>query len=326
MKTVVCTAREFAELLNQPNCDKPLPPDEVRGRSLVTLISPGTEVHYNYLATRTGEFPSYPGYASVFQITETGSEVIGFKTGDIVLSSGRHSDFQQARANDILLVPAGLKPEAAAFARLMGVSMSTLNTAAAHAPARVLVTGLGPVGNLAAQVFARCGYRVTAVDPVESRRDTAIRCGLNDVRSSMFAAPEDLEGNVALHVECSGHEQAVLDGCRCVCKRGEISLIGVPWTRKTDISSFELLTAVFHKYVVLRSGWEWEIPRHRQDFRLNSIQGNYEAALEWLSEGSINVEPLIGLHNPEQCQNVYQGLLQQTLPTPAALFDWRLLS
>ena len=35
-----------------------------------------------------------------------------------------------------------------------------------------------PVGNLAAQIFSLCGYNVTAIDPVESRRQLALSHGL----------------------------------------------------------------------------------------------------------------------------------------------------
>lgn len=227
--------------------------------------------------------------------------------------------------DDVVQVPNGLKPGIAVFARLMGVSMSTLNTAAVHAPARVLVTGLGPVGNLAAQIFARCGYRVTAVDPIGARRETALKTGLKDVRSGIGERGKIPAESFSLHLECSGHEQAVLDGCRCVCKRGEVVLIGVPWKRHTDLTAAEILHAVFHRYIVLRSGWEWEIPKQPVDFAHHSIIDNYRAAMDWLAEGSICVEPLAGSYPPLKAQNVYQGLLDRSLPTPTALFDWRLL-
>ena len=90
----------------------------------------------------------------------------------------------------------------------MAVSMSTLNTSAAHAPARVWVTSSGPVGNLAAQIFTRCGYRVTGIDPVESRRNIAKACGLKDIRASVRDDSADLERKIALHLECSRYEQA----------------------------------------------------------------------------------------------------------------------
>ena len=323
MKAVTIVAKEAAELtdtLSRPRGK--VSPRDLRGRTLVSLISSGTELNYNYLDVSSATFPTYPGYACVFEVTEVGEEVAGFKHGDLVMAMGGHREFQQIDSRECHLVPESLKPETAVFTRLMGVSMSTLNTAATQPPARVLVTGLGPVGNLAAQIFARCGYEVTAVDPVESRRKTARDCGLRDVRGSVSEGVS-LENQIALHVECSGHEQAVLDGCKSVRKRGEVVLVGVPWKPRTNLLAFEVLHAVFHKYAVLRSGWEWEIPRTHQDFNHHSLYENYEAALSWLKAGSIQVQPLIGLYPPDECQKVYQGLLHQTLTTPAAIFDWR---
>ncbi len=131
------------------------------------------------------------------------------------------------------------------FCRLMGVSWTTLVTTTARPPDPVVVTGLGPVGNLAAQIFQAAGYAVTAVDPVASRRTLAKQVGLTDVQETVPAI------EVALAVECSGHEQAVLDCCQHVRKRGEVVLVGVPWRKRSELSAFDLLHAVFHRYAVL---------------------------------------------------------------------------
>jgi len=322
MRQIVFTSERTAELLDVPTPAEPLGPREIRGRTVVSLTSPGTELNWAYLGS---SFPVHPGYACVFEVEECGLETGDIHPGALVFGQGNHAEFQRAMCDDVVPVPNGLNSEIAVFARLMAVSMSTLNTAAAHAPARVLVTGLGPVGNLAAQVFARCGYRVTAVDPIQSRRETALKTGLKDVRSGIGEAGAIPSESFSLHLECSGHEQAVLDGCRCVCKRGEVVLIGVPWKRHTDLTAAEILHAVFHRYIVLRSGWEWEIPKQPVDFAHHSIIDNYRAALDWLAEGSICVGPLAGSFAPSKAQDVYQGLLDRSLPTPTALFDWRLL-
>lgn len=322
MRQILFTARETATLAERPDlaaANGTIKPDDVRGRTLVSLVSPGTELNWGFLGQ---SFPAETGYACVFEIEETGSAVADLRVGDIVFASGPHASRQQARRDQVTPLPAGLAPEIAVFARLMGVSMSTLNTAAAHAPARVLVTGLGPVGNLAAQVFARCGYLVTCIDPVDTRRAAAVAAGLRDVRAS-FADCADLAGRMALHLECSGHEQAVLDGCKLVAKRGEVVLVGVPWRRRTELSAFDFLHAVFHHYAVVRSGWEWEVPGQPRDFSFNSLAANYAAALDWLREGSIRVDGLAAAYPPSEAQAVYSGLLAQSLPTPGAIFDWR---
>jgi len=322
MRKVVFTAHRQAALLEVPDKDEPANPDHVHGRTVISLTSPGTELNWGYLGKN---FPVEPGYACVFEVESTGSNVTDLPPGTLVFCSGNHQERQSHPRNSVIPLPPGLKPEAAVFARLAGVSMTTLNTTAARPPSRVLVTGLGPVGNLAAQVFTACGYLVTAVDPVDSRRRAALDAGLADVRSSIEDGPADLVNRIALHLECSGHEKAVLDGCKCVRKRGEVVLVGVPWQRRTDIYSFELLHAIFHRYIVVRSGWEWEIPHHPADFAAGSISENYSAALAWLAAGKLNVAGLASAYSPVRAQEVYEGLLSQSFPTPTALFDWRLL-
>jgi hypothetical protein len=100
-------------------------------------------------------------------------------------------------------------------------------------------------------------------------------------------------------------------------------LIGVPWKRCTDVTAHELLDVVFHNYVVLRSGWEWELPRHAADFRPHSIYGGYRLALRWLAERRIPFKGLITLHRPQDAQNVYQALLHGRAKGLFQVFDWR---
>jgi len=321
MRQITITAHRQAEVIEAPGLAGPLGSSEVRGRTIISLVSPGTELNYAYLA-REG-FPMLVGYAAIFRVTEVGSSVTDLPIGTLVLASGNHREDQQAERKDVVPLPEGLDPEKAVFARLAGVSMSTLHTTAARPPSRVLITGLGPVGNLAAQVFAACGYQVTAIDPVEKRREVAKRAGLLDVRATIAEGPVDIADKVMLHVECSGHEKAVLDGANTVRKGGEVVLLGVPWQRRTELFAFDLLRVIFHRYVVLRSGWEWEVPRQPVDFAGGSIIENYAAAIQWLASGKMKVEGLAGAYAPGEAQKVYGGLLDGSLPTSSAIFDWR---
>ena len=117
----------------------------------------------------------------------------------------------------------------------------------------------------------------------------------------------------------------MLDACRMVRKRGEVVMVGVPWQRRTELLAFDLLHVVFHKYVVLRSGWEWELPRRPEDFRANSIFGNYAAALQWLADGRVDVSGVYSLVSPSDAQQAYQDLLHHRGEKPAVVFDWRQL-
>lgn len=315
---IVFTAPGVAELQPVEPDFRPLGPHEMAGRTLCTLVSVGTE-----LAVLLGkEFPKIVGYAAVFEVERVGTEVTDIQPGQRVFCLGPHRSFQRTDRASVIPVPENLSPFVALFARMMGVAMSTLTTTTARPPGKVLVTGLGLVGHLAARIFQMCGYEVAACDPLESRRELARAAGLKLVlEKPPLDDPEWFE-RVELVAECSGHEQAVLDGCNIVSRRGEVVLIGVPWRKQTELSAHDLLWAIFHKYAVVRSGWEWEIPLHPTPFRPGSLYGNMAAAMRWLAEGRLSVEGLAEVVSPTECGRVFQRLAEGTFPLLTAVFDW----
>jgi len=319
-KAIMFHGSRQVRLVEEPLDTSPLAADEVAGRTLVTLVSPGTELNWAFDAKL--EKPISGGYAAVFEVEALGVAVTDLKVGQHVFCMGEHRSHQRKPCTQVLPLPQGLAPETAVFARLMGVNWTTLTTTAARPADQVLITGLGPVGNMAAQIFESAGYRVTAIDPLAQRRELAGRCGIRDIRSAAMGHA-DLTDRVALAVECSGHEQAAIDACRVVRKGGEVVLVGVPWKKNIDAAAFEITHAVFHRFVTLRSGWEWELPLQQTNFARGSIFANFASALSWLAQGRVRVEGLGYLALPQDAQAVYTELLERRSPAPAALFDWR---
>ncbi len=291
---------------------------DVEGGTIATLVSPGTE-----LAIYDGDtFPRHPGYAAVFRVERTGCEVDDLRAGDRVFCMGPHRSYQRSARDGVVIVPAGLDSNVALFARIMAITMTTLHTTRIRPPEKVLVTGLGIVGNVAAQIFSSCGYDVIACEPSPSRRAVAKKSGIRCVVPEVPVGERGIEGRVGLVVECSGHEQAVVGGCRVLRKGGELAMVGVPWKRLTDIYAHELLRHVFHGYVTLRSGWEWELPLRPSDFQGNSIYGNLEAALRWLAEGRIRVDRLYRVIAPSKAQSAYSRLLRKRGSILTYVFAW----
>ena len=320
VKAVAFTAKRQTALVDWEFDHSPLQPNEVVGRTLVTVVSPGMEVNGYFEDPR--DKPEVGGYAAIIEVTALGQAVKDVRIGEHVFCMGRHAAWQRFPRAEVVPVPEGLKPQSAVFCRLMGVSWATLVTTKARPADRVVVTGLGLVGNLAAQIFQSAGYRVTAVDPLEGRRKLALHAGVKDVRESA-GNDAKLAGRVKLAIECSGHEQAVLDCCRLVAKGGEVSMVGAPWKRRTDVMAFDLLKEIFNRYVILRSGWEWELPRREADFREGSTFGDFASALRWLADGRINVDGLYRMVRPHDSQWVYEQLAQHGGDELTVQFDWR---
>ncbi|MBA3847308.1 MAG: zinc-binding alcohol dehydrogenase [Planctomycetes bacterium] len=315
MRAIAFTARERAEVIDLPRDGSPLGADEVAGTTLVSLASPGTELNA-YLAERSE--PVQSGYAAVFRVDAVGAEVSDVRPGDVVFCMGHHASHQRHARDRVVPVPAGLDPAVAVFCRLMGVSWSTLITTTARPPAQVLVSGLGPVGNLASQIFRASGYRVTSVDPIASRCNLARQHGIDAVEQH---PREALRDRVDLAIDCSGHEQAVLDAVELVRRGGEVVLVGVQWRQRSDLSAHRLLHAVFHRYVRVRSGWEWEVPLQRQDFTGGSIMGNIAAALAWLADGRVRVDGLAEQVIADDAQRAWLDLRHQR-GAPTRVFTW----
>lgn len=316
MKAVAYVARGKAELLDWPDDPRPLSDTEVAGPTLATLISPGTELNGCFDVPR--DSPSVGGYAAIFTIDSVGSNVRDLHVGQRVFCMGNHVSRQRCDRREVVPILKTLSAADALLCRLMCVSWSTLSTTRARPRDLVLVCGLGIVGNLAAQIFQAFGYRVSAIEPVESRRDVAQRCGLNDVHATVDGMIDSFD----LALDCSGHEAAVLDACRLARQHGEVVLIGSPWRKRSDIPAFDLIRLVNRKYLTVRSGWEWQLPRHPTEHQRASIFGNLSSAIELLATGHIRAAGLCAIRRPRDCQRAYDDLLHQRIDELCISFDW----
>lgn len=309
--------------------DIPLAPNEIRGATLCTLVSQGTE-----LAWAAGDdFPIRPGYAAVFRVDEIGADVTGISTGDIRFCMGAHRSTQTYDPRFTLPVPDGMAPELAVIARLMGVSMTTLMTTEARAGDKVIIAGAGPVGLLAAQNFRIAGYDVAVVEPDATRRAQATQMGISRTFAAMPHDDPSYAKKVAIVVDCSGHEASILDACNIVRQGGEVVLVGVPWRAMTDILAHEILNSVFFNFVHLRSGWEWRLPITGRGFvweellegynnAAHSIMDGFEKAFVWLDSGLIDISNLMTIRSPADPSALYDEIQTRQITTPFIALDW----
>lgn len=325
---ILFTKEQAAEILPAERSNEPLKPDEIEGKTLYTAVSPGSEINM-YLGNAAregltfGKFPCSPGYASVFSVERTGDQVRDIKQGDLVFGIGKHQSWQRLPRSETLPVPKGLAPEKVPFARFMNVTMSSLTRTLAKPTEMVLITGLGIVGLMGAQVFKRCGYDVVACDPMEQRCQIARQVGIEQVFTQVPVDNPDYKGKVSLVLECSSFEQAVLDGCHVLRKGGEIILVGVPMVRRSEIYAQEILNKVFRSNIMLSGGSEWRVPRHESEYIRNCCLRQMEVALRWLADGGISVDNLCDTVSPAEAQFAYQEILHKRTKKLSVMFDWR---
>jgi NADPH:quinone reductase-like Zn-dependent oxidoreductase len=325
---VTFVEKQKAELVPIEAVFGELKPTECEGRTVVSLISAGTEVvglysgHYVHDG-RSVTYPTKSGYATVIEVTKVGSAVTDIRPGEMVLACRNHQRYHRFDRAEALRIPSGVPPERAVFARMVKVSMPAFVHTRIRPPEGAIVTGLGAVGFFAAQLAGMYGYHVVACDPDERRRRIAQEHGIENTANVVPVPDTRSSQRAGLGLECSGHEQAVADVCGALKLRGELFLVGVPWVARTDMLAQKILHAVFYNYIVLQSGWEGEMPR---DPALHSSAFHLQAALRWLSEGRIRVtESVYRMASPENCQQQYQDILHGRLDRLTTMFDWRML-
>lgn len=181
-------------------------PGQVRVRTRVTLISPGTELRlfrgdpmaaglweafadldaplwpqgedsYRVTPPNLPSGPIYPatfGYNNVGEVVALGEGVELLAVGDRVRTAARHQEVYDARAWEAVKIPDTVSDEAAAFSYVATLGLHALRRARFAPGENVAVVGLGLVGLCAALVADACGACLACLDiDADRRRVTA---------------------------------------------------------------------------------------------------------------------------------------------------------
>jgi 2-desacetyl-2-hydroxyethyl bacteriochlorophyllide A dehydrogenase len=177
-------------------------------------------------------YPVAPGYESVALVEETGCDVTAVRPGQLVCLDRPHSDLHLISEGEAAagLLPDGADPERAVFVPLARVALGGVHDAAVHVGATVLVTGLGTVGLLAAQLALRAGAGVViGIDRFPLRLQAARRLGIRAVMPQVGQDIADVVAELAgggngvdVAIEASGSYQLLHQAVRSVRACGRV--------------------------------------------------------------------------------------------------------
>jgi threonine dehydrogenase-like Zn-dependent dehydrogenase len=122
------------------------------------------------------------GYSAAGEVIEVGSAVTGIRAGQLVATGGagkaNHAEFQAVPGLLCAIVPEGVPAQDAAFATVASIALHGFRLAEAGAGSKVVVIGLGLVGQLAARLAMAAGCDVAGIDPAAHARATAAESGV----------------------------------------------------------------------------------------------------------------------------------------------------
>ncbi|MFL9913302.1 zinc-binding dehydrogenase [Paraburkholderia sp. RL17-337-BIB-A] len=335
MKSTICTITGKEALqIEDVDRSRQLDNNELRIRTLYSLVSPGTELAI-FLGEHVGlndpnnTFAKYPflsGYAAVGEVVETGPGVEQFSVGQKVYFEGYHESLAivDAVRKNVRALPEGIDIKLAPFARLAQISYTALLVAPdAGQRSTVAVIGLGLIGNLAAQLFQIRGDKVIAADTVLARRNWAIEAGLHgvistsgvDIAERVREAAADAEIDIC--VEATGNPavvQVCLDNVR---DRGRVILLGSP-RGKIMIDVYNNI----HRSGVSLIGAHERVLRAEAPGAPRMIQV-VDEMLNNIAAGKLSVSPLVTqTARPDQLADCYQHLHKDRDQTLGVLIDW----
>ena len=196
---LIATAPRTPELRSYE--EPPLGADEVRLRSTFSAVKHGTQLRAYRADTRDvsepfdpalrlhlrhGEarppswmqFPMALGTATVGEVIAVGGAVDSFAVGEVVYGDLSIRETHTVPAAKLRPVPPGMDPHAVVCGDPARVALSGVRDSALGLGDRVLVTGLGAIGQMALQLARLQGAAwVAGADPIGRRRALASRHG-----------------------------------------------------------------------------------------------------------------------------------------------------
>ncbi len=270
--------------------------DKVRTDGLMTTI----EAVQSKLAQ-----PLPLGYSNVGIVAQVGAGVEGFKAGDRVVSNGPHADVVKVGKNLCARIPDGVDDESAAFVVVASIGLQGIRLAQPTLGEAFVVTGVGLIGLLTIQLLRAQGCRVLAIDFDESKLALARQFGAetcnpgkdeDPVAAGMaFSRGQGVDGVII--TASTKSSDPVTQAARMSRKRGRIVLVGVTGLElnRADFYTKELSFQVSCSYGPGRYDPAYE--EQGQDYPLGFVrwteQRNFEAILDMLATGQLNVKPLI---------------------------------
>ena len=274
------------------------------------------------------------GYCNVGIVVAIGAGISEFQVGDRVASNGPHAELVAVPKHLCARIPAGVSDESASFTVLASIGLQGIRLAEPTLGETFVVSGLGLIGLLTAQLLAAQGCRVLGLDPDPAKCALAGELGVASLNLRSGADPvawclEHTDGigvdGVLITAATPSSEpvHVAAEACR---QRGRIVLVGVTGL---DLSrdlfyKKELSFQVSCSYGPGRYDQAYEQQGH--DYPIGFVrwteQRNFQAVLHALATGALCTEPLISHRfSIEQAAAAYE-LLSSSQPSLGILLQY----
>jgi predicted dehydrogenase/threonine dehydrogenase-like Zn-dependent dehydrogenase len=245
------------------------------------------------------------GYCNVGRIKEVGEGIQGFSIGERVVSNGPHASTVRVAKNLCAKIPETVSDREASFTVLASIGLQGIRLARPTLGESFAVIGAGLIGLLTVQLLRAQGCRVLAIDFDQKKLELAklfgaetcnLSSGENPVTCGLaFSRNKGVDG--VLITASTKSDEPVSNAALMSRKRGRIVLVGVAGLslNRSEFYEKELSFQVSCSYGPGRYDSNYE--EKGEDYPLGFVrwteQRNFEAVLDLMAAGALNLEPLI---------------------------------
>ena len=278
-------------------------PDKVK-QVLDKIKTDGLQPTLEAVFNKLGQ-PLPLGYCNVGTVVAIGKGVTELKVGDRVASNGQHAEFVCVPKNLVAKVPDNVSDEEAAFTVIGSIGLQGIRLLNPQLGETVVVTGLGLIGLIAAQLLKANGCKVIGIDFDEEKIQLARAKGIVAINPAKGTDPvkfvmeeTDQIGADAVLITASAKTNDVIhQAAEMSRKRGRIVLVGVIGLdiRRDDFYKKELTFQVSCSYGPGRYDENYE--NKGIDYPLPFVRWtekrNFDTILQAISMGNLDVKSLI---------------------------------
>jgi len=290
-----------------------------------TLISAGTELGTQ---EQDRQQPFTPGYSNAGRILALGDGVEGYQAGDRVLSLGHHASHVTVSdaPQSLVKLPDGASFAAGTFGVLGSVSIHGVRKAKLEFGERLMITGMGVVGQLALQLAKLTGCdQAIAVDLIDQRLEKADISGathiLNPTTCDLKSQVQQLTEGRGLDVviEASGYPDLLPELFDLMRIGGRIVLLGSIWHRKVELD----LMPFHEKELIMIGAHQPKCPTTPTAIFPWTQQYNRAQILKYICQGTLNVDHLISHQLPyTEAETAYRLLRDQRDQSLGVILKW----
>jgi predicted dehydrogenase/threonine dehydrogenase-like Zn-dependent dehydrogenase len=262
-------------------------------------LMPTLEAVFNKL-----EQPLPLGYCNVGKVIAVGEGVSEFKIGDRVASNGQHAEFVCIPKNLVATIPADVTDEEAAFTVIGSIGLQGIRLLNPTLGETIVVTGLGLIGLITAQLLIANGCKVIGIDVDQDKLDLASKWGVitfnprnGDTVKFVEQETKGIGADGVLITASAKTDEIISQAARMSRKRGRIILVGVIGLNlsRAEFYEKELSFQVSCSYGPGRYDEEYE--QRGIDYPLPFVRWtekrNFEAILQAISSGKLLVKEMI---------------------------------